>query len=171
MLGLKITTGGRSTRRRAGAGASVDGAVRQLLSWRLCWRAWPLWFDGVDVEHIRATFSETSERHACGLASMGVSSYRYSTRRPVNDMGLREYLTQLPQQHRCGHRRLCIDDYVSWFGTAVRRPITSACIGCIGKDRQPITRRPARLLNVLSAGPPASPPLSLVISSSTVQRS
>jgi putative transposase len=62
-----------------------------------------------DVEHIRTTFSGMSERHACGLVSMAVSSYRYSTRRPANDTGLREQLTQLAQQHpRYGYRRLCV---------------------------------------------------------------
>jgi len=28
-----------------------------------------------DVEHIRGTFPEMSERHACGLAGIAVSSY------------------------------------------------------------------------------------------------
>ena len=82
-----------------------------------------------DVEYIRTTFSGMSERHACGLASMAVSSYRYSTRRPANDTGLREQLTQLAHQHlRYGYRRLCV--LVRRGGEAA---ITNACIGCIGK--------------------------------------
>ncbi len=62
-----------------------------------------------DVEHIRATFSGVSERHACGLALIAVSSCRYLTRKPAGDAGLREQLTQLAQQHpRYGYRRLWV---------------------------------------------------------------
>jgi len=62
-----------------------------------------------DVEHIRGTFPEMSERHACGLARIAVSSYRYPTRKASKDAGLREQLTQLAQQHpRYGYRRLCV---------------------------------------------------------------
>jgi transposase len=57
-----------------------------------------------DVEHIRDRFTQVSERHACGLALMAVSSYRYPTRKAAKDAGLRERL---------------------------RNPTTSVCIGCI----------------------------------------
>jgi putative transposase len=62
-----------------------------------------------DVEHIRTTFSGMSERHACGLASIAVSSYRYPMRKPGKDAGLREQLKLLAQQYpRYGYRRLCV---------------------------------------------------------------
>lgn len=48
-----------------------------------------------------------SERHACELAGIAVSSYRYTSRRPARDMGLSEQLRELAQQHpRYGYRRL-----------------------------------------------------------------
>lgn len=50
-----------------------------------------------------------SERHACGLAEIAVSSYRYASRRPARDMGLSEQLRELAQQHpRYGYRRLAV---------------------------------------------------------------
>ena len=50
-----------------------------------------------------------SERHACGLAGIAVSSYRYASRRPARDMGLSEQLRELAQQHpRYGYRRLAV---------------------------------------------------------------
>lgn len=50
-----------------------------------------------------------SERHACGLAGIAVSSYRYASRRPARDTGLSERLKELAQQHpRYGYRRLCV---------------------------------------------------------------
>jgi len=58
---------------------------------------------------VRGTFPEMSERHACGLAGIAVSSYRYPTPKASKDAGLREQLTQLAQQHpRYGYRRLCV---------------------------------------------------------------
>jgi hypothetical protein len=62
-----------------------------------------------DVEHIRDRFPQMSERHACGLALIAVSSYRYPTRKAAQDAGLRERLPELAQQHpRYGYRRLCV---------------------------------------------------------------
>jgi hypothetical protein len=48
-----------------------------------------------DVEQIRGTLPEMSERHACGLALIAVSSYRYPRRKVAKDAGLREQLTLL----------------------------------------------------------------------------
>ena len=59
-----------------------------------------------DAEHLRTTFS-MSERHACGLAGIAVSSFRYATRRPAKDAGLSERLKELAQQHpRYGYPRM-----------------------------------------------------------------
>jgi putative transposase len=50
-----------------------------------------------------------SERHACGLAGIAVSSFRYASQRPAKDAGLSEQLKELAQQHpRYGYRRLCV---------------------------------------------------------------
>ena len=50
-----------------------------------------------------------SERHACGLVSIAVSSCRYRSRLPARDAGLREQLKELAQQHpRYGYRRLWV---------------------------------------------------------------
>jgi hypothetical protein len=49
-----------------------------------------------------------SERQACGLAGVAVSSYRYQTQCPQRDEVLRTRLTALAQEHpRYGTPRLC----------------------------------------------------------------
>jgi putative transposase len=61
-----------------------------------------------DAGHLRTAFS-MSERHACGLAGIAVSSYRYASRRRAGDTGLSERLKELAQEHpRYGYRRLCV---------------------------------------------------------------
>lgn len=56
------------------------------------------------VEHIRKSFAFT-ERRACRLMKMAVSSYRYRPGR--TDTGLREQLVELARERlRFGYRRL-----------------------------------------------------------------
>ncbi len=62
-----------------------------------------------EAEQMRAAYPGMSERQACGLAGIAVSSYRYQTCRPAKDAGLSEKLTGLAQEHpRYGYRRLCV---------------------------------------------------------------
>jgi putative transposase len=62
-----------------------------------------------DVDHLRASFPGMSESHACELAAIAVSSYRYKRRKPDSDAELGERLTQLARQHpRYGYRRWCV---------------------------------------------------------------
>jgi putative transposase len=61
-----------------------------------------------DVTAIRAEYS-LSERQACGLVGVAVSSCRYAPRRLGSDAALRARLIGLAQQHpRWGYRRLCV---------------------------------------------------------------
>ena len=56
------------------------------------------------VEHLRTTFS-FSERHACGLVGVAVSTFRYRVSR--SDAALREQLIELAREKpRFGYRRL-----------------------------------------------------------------
>lgn len=58
------------------------------------------------MQHLRSSF-EVSERHACELIGIAVSSYRYQSRR--NDEPLREQLVALAREKpRFGYRRLRI---------------------------------------------------------------
>ncbi len=60
-----------------------------------------------DVEHIRATFS-MSERQACGLMEVAVSSCRYSAQERFREETLRLRLKELAEQYpRFGSPRLC----------------------------------------------------------------
>jgi putative transposase len=62
-----------------------------------------------DVERIRTALPDLSERHACGLAGIAVSSFRYESQRPSKDAELSQQLKELAQQHpRYGYRRLCV---------------------------------------------------------------
>ena len=68
-----------------------------------------------------------SERRACRLMTVAVSSYRYETKR--SDEPLRTRLVQLAREKpRFGYGRLHI-----LLGRSGEHVNTSACIGCIGK--------------------------------------
>jgi len=75
------------------------------------------------VEHIREKFAFT-ERRACHLLLVPVSSFRYQPRR--HDASLRERLIELAREKpRFGYRRLLI--------LLREASTTSACIGSIVK--------------------------------------
>lgn len=60
------------------------------------------------MEHLRANYA-MSERHACGLLEIAVSSHRYCLQTVHRDEPVRTRLIQLAQQHpRYGSPRLCV---------------------------------------------------------------
>ena len=61
-----------------------------------------------DVTAVRTTYP-MSERQACELAGIAVSSYRYQSQSPQRDEALKTRLTELAQQYpRFGSPRLCV---------------------------------------------------------------
>jgi len=59
-----------------------------------------------DVKHLWESGFQTTERHACELLGVAVSSYRYGSRRR-GDGALRDQLVRLAlEQPRFGYRRL-----------------------------------------------------------------
>lgn len=105
-----------------------------------------------DVEHLRTRFS-MSERHACGLVSIAVSSCRYQSRLPARDTGLHERLKELALQHpRYGYRRLWV--LVRRKGTIANHKRIHRLYREAGLSLRRIRRR--RLLRLKPAWPAAT---------------
>ena len=81
------------------------------------------------VEQVREEYA-FSERRACGLMVMAVSSYRYQTRR--TDEPLRTPLVELAREKpRFGYRRLHVRYYARW-GKEQKRALALAAADFCG---------------------------------------
>ena len=116
-----------------------------------------------------------SERHACGLAEIAVSSFRYASQRPAKDAELSQQLKELAQQHpRYGYRRLWV--LVRRGGTwanhkRVHRLYREGGLSLRRKKRKRLMReRAIFLLSKLATknGPWTSPPMRWPVSATCV---
>jgi putative transposase len=106
-----------------------------------------------DVTEIRAEYP-MSERQACGLASVAVSSYRYQAKSPQRDEALKARLTVLAREYpRYGSPRLCVlvRREEIYNHKRVERIYREAGLSLRRKKRKRLMRQPAPTVIVQAA--------------------